>query len=51
MQLPPKTKVEKRTETHVVDGKKHEVEVEVEVLVVEKLKRLFLFEPKSAMRA
>ena len=46
MQLPPKTRIEKRKETHVVDGKPVEVEVEVEVVVEEKLKCLFLFEPK-----
>ena len=50
MQLPPKTRIEKRKETRLVDGEPVEVEVEVEVVVQEKLKRLFLFEPKSTGR-
>ncbi|KAG6841991.1 hypothetical protein C0991_004482 [Blastosporella zonata] len=41
MRMPPTTKLEKRKEIQVVDGK--EVEVEVEVEVQEKPKRLFLF--------
>ncbi|KAF9013525.1 hypothetical protein BDQ17DRAFT_1387048 [Cyathus striatus] len=43
MQLPPKK--EKRLEKHIVDGK--EVEVEVEVIVEQRRKRLFLFPPSA----
>lgn len=43
MQLPPKT--EKRMEKQVVDGV--EVDVEVEVIVEEPRKRLFLFPPRE----
>jgi hypothetical protein len=41
----PPPKKEKRIETHVVDGKLEEVEVEVEI--VQPLKRLFLFHGKE----
>ncbi|KAG6918767.1 hypothetical protein DXG01_011958 [Tephrocybe rancida] len=41
MQLPRRTRMEKRTERRVVEGE--EVEVEVEVEVEEKPKRLFIF--------
>lgn len=50
MQLPPKTRIEKRKETRLIDGESVEVEVEVEVVVHEKRKRLFLFEPRSTGR-
>jgi hypothetical protein len=43
MQLPPIK--EKRIETRIVDGR--EVDVEVEVEVVQPLKRLFLFPGKE----
>ncbi|KAG5652907.1 hypothetical protein H0H81_003168 [Sphagnurus paluster] len=43
MRLPPKTRMETRKETRVVNGKQVEVDVQVEVVVEEKLKRLFLF--------
>jgi hypothetical protein len=43
MQLPPKT--EKRIETQVIDGKTVDVEVEIEI--VQPLKRLFLFPGKE----
>jgi hypothetical protein len=41
----PPAKKERRVEQHIVDGKVEEVEVEVEV--VQPLKRLFLFPGKE----
>ncbi|KAF5368158.1 hypothetical protein D9615_010199 [Tricholomella constricta] len=48
MRLPPKTRIEKRTEKRLVDGEEVEVEVEVEVEIEEKLKRLFHFQAPNA---